>query len=178
MSEISFADLSLQARCAISTVVNRRTTAQSIKELIVVNLGGPLIPLVKTKKLKRTPASANGKDIGDWGEKIAACALLSRGVVTCRDFRVPSPNGGTFRPDLFDPETRTVYEVKTGIVRDTLLFRYQLDNYHDMVEDGTIRNVTYVNVSYGDSGGIAPSARDSILEAGFKIMSIGETKRG
>jgi hypothetical protein len=99
----------------------------------------------------RASASANGKDIGDWGENIASLALISRGVVTRRDFRVPSPNGGTFRPDLFAPLTRTVYEVKTGIVRDTLLFRYQLDNYHEMVEDGTVDDVMYVNVSYGNS---------------------------
>lgn len=112
--------------------------------------------------------------IGRWGEGIARNHLVMSGIYVVRHavFRLPCSRVVS---DFYHPPAGTVYEVKTGAKPDSPFFRAQIHGYSSLLQEEMAKKVVYVNVAFRGSFGFSPGLRRAILDAGFEILSIGDS---
>lgn len=91
-------------------------------------------------------SAMGGKATGDYGEGVAENYLNSRRIRVHRQVWFKGANG-KFRADLFDPKTRTIYEVKTGRFEYGLLGP-QIDDCRYALATHQVNRVIYVNVAF------------------------------
>jgi len=113
-------------------------------------------------------AAIGGKALGDYGVGVAENYLNEIGVRVQREVWFEGPNG-RFRADLFDPMTRTMYEVKTGKF-ELILLHYQINDYKHALKTHQAKRVLYVNVAVLGHKGFSEELVESL--SGFGLIEL------
>jgi hypothetical protein len=108
--------------------------------------------------------------IGKYGTIIAMRWLRDLGIKAVRNRELQNSRGRTIKPDLFEESTRTVYEVKTGLVDFSRESRAQALGYRRAMITGQVKQVIYLNVAICGRVGPSQQFRYLLEECGFKVV--------
>jgi hypothetical protein len=108
--------------------------------------------------------------VAKYGHIIAWRWLLGLGVRAERHHILRNSYGRTIRPDLFDPITRTIYEVKTGCLYPSRVAWKQALAYRRAVRTRQARRVFYIGVAVEKRVGMSPGFRYMLSECGHQFF--------
>jgi hypothetical protein len=74
--------------------------------------------------------------------------------------------------DLYDPSTRTAYEVKTRMGIKEPDFRRSIGTYRELLQERVADHVVFVQVVFGRRALISYLRWQEIRDAGFQFLSI------
>jgi len=107
--------------------------------------------------------------VAKYGHVIAWRWLLGLGVNAERH-HVLNLKDRRIMPDLFDPITKTVFEVKTGYLYPSKLAQSQACGYQETVRTRQAREVIYLDVAFMNRIGMSHSYRLMLEECGHRYL--------